>query len=294
MVNAHRVNKTSFTFLLKDLPTLVRWVNLVIIFIGQFTTAIVFGGPQSDFLSYLTDLSLWLLISGTVFIAAGGYIINDYYDVKIDIINRPARLVVGRSLSRRQALTAHLTITLAGILLGLAVGLKVAAVNFSAAFLLWFYSNSLKRLPLLGNIVVSLLTGISILMVGILYPHNLYNILWYAVFAFFVSLIREIIKDMEDMKGDQTFGCETLPIKYGIRKTKRVIYFTIGMLVASLEIIGYNQNSILFLYFNLLVSAPLFYFTFLLARADTRKDFAFLSTFCKIIMISGIISMFFV
>src|SRR5690606_19798788 len=140
------------------------------------------------------------------------------------LINKPERVVIGKSITRRYAILYHTLLSAAGVLLGFILSWKIAAVNIASANILWWYSNSLKRQPFIGNFVVALLTGIAIWLVDSLYKTGHMLIITYASFAFFITLIREIIKDMEDLKGDLTFGCQTLPIVWGMRRTKYVIY----------------------------------------------------------------------
>ncbi len=173
------------------------------------------------------------------------------------------------------------------------LGLKIALIHFISVFLLWLYSNQLKRLPFVGNFVIGLLTGMSILITGILYNHNLKLVATYSIFAFAITLIREVIKDLEDLKGDANFGCRTLPVVWGIRRTKFFIYFLIFgfMLILTLFMLEVN-NQVLNHYF-LVLSIPMVYFIYQLVKADSRKSFNYLSNFCKLIMLSGVISMAF-
>lgn len=226
-------------------------------------------------------------------IAAAGYIINDYYDIKIDYINKPERVVVGKLIKRRIVLASHVLLNVVGIGIGFYLNLYVGIIHFIAGFLLWLYSNRLKRLPFIGNLVISLLTGFSILVVAIYYHKNVSLLLNYAVFAFSINLIREVIKDMEDLRGDLRFGSKTLPIVWGLRKTK---YFLFGLTLVFMIVLFYLsaqlQNPILNVFFILLI-IPIIYFIYLLYRADSQKRFHRLSTYCKLLMLAGISSMAF-
>lgn len=163
-------------------------------------------------------------------------------------------------------------------------------VNYLSAFLLWWYSNNLKRQPFIGNFTVAVLTGLSIVVVDLLYHANDPMIFVYALFAFSITLIREIIKDIEDLKGDNTFGCETLPIIWGIRRTKVLIYLI--MILFSIVVILFHELLTLpIYYFGIFLFIPFLGLLWQLIRADTRKDFSRLSIFCKIIMVLGIFSM---
>src|SRR5690606_27117570 len=128
--------------------------------------------------------------------------------------------------------------------------------NFVSATLLWWYSNSLKRQPFIGNFVVALLTGVAIWLVDSLYKTGHMLIITYACFAFFITLIREIIKDMEDLKGDQTFGCQTLPIVWGMRKTKYFIYLIVLVFLATITILNLYYIKLPMEYFTIFLFVP--------------------------------------
>lgn len=265
---------------------LTRAWNLVIIVFAQYFTA--FFLAEAD---VFRDLNLFLLSLSTVLIAAGGYVINDYYDVKIDYINNPDRVVVGKTIHRRFAILLHVALSVMGILTGFLVHWKLALVNLLSVSILWFYSNLLKRLPFIGNFTVALLTGASIAILFFLYDSHRILILVYALFSFFMTLVREIIKDMEDLKGDNTYGCKTLPIVWGIRKTKFTLYLLILSFSVIVVIINHIYVHLDVIWFVMLLFVPLTWLTTRLAQADTKKDYGWLSSFCKMIMLLGILSM---
>jgi 4-hydroxybenzoate polyprenyltransferase len=278
----------------RALLRLIRFPNLLIVLLTQYLVRICLVGSKSDWLRHVADGRFFLLCLSTLCIAAAGYIINDYYDIKIDTINKPRRVVVGRVLSRRQAIFAHTFLNLTGIGLGALVALRIGAVNFGAAFLLWTYSNRLKQLPFVGNFTVALLTAATLWVVVLYNPQNAPVVYTYSVFAFFITLIREIIKDMEDVRGDATFGCRTLPIVWGLRRTKTLLYVLVVAFLLSLFSFTYSLPNQVVWYFSLFVLPPMLWFVYRLHRADTRRDFGQLSQFCKTISVVGVLSMLFV
>lgn len=265
---------------------ITRFWNLLIIGLAQYFAAIFLEQHAS-----ITDWRLFILSTSTIVIAAAGYIINDYYDVKIDLINKPERVVIGKEVNRRFALLFHSLLSLTGVALGFILNWKIGAINFMSAFLLWWYSNDLKRQPFIGNFVVALLTGLSILLVNVLFKANHSFVIVYAVFAFAITLLREVVKDIEDLKGDNTFGCRTLPIVLGIRKTKVILYLLLTAFMATVFTISYRYLSMSAYYLLLFLIAPSVLLGVVLARADTKNDFYLLSQLCKIIMLLGIGSM---
>jgi 4-hydroxybenzoate polyprenyltransferase len=284
--------KLSFQDYVGGVLRLVRAPNLVIVVITQYLTRIFLIGPADDWRTIIKDPYFLCLSLSTVCIAAAGYVINDYFDVKIDLVNKPGRVVIGRYLKRRMAMGTHHVLNVIGVLLGLLVSWWIFLINVGSVTLLWFYSERYKRLPFIGNLIVSFLTALSFLLLTIPYPQNRHLVIIYAVFSFFISLVREVIKDMEDVRGDAAHGCRTLPIVWGLRKTKMLLYFVIVAFVLTLFLMAHSlENKVLAgIFVSLLL--PLAGLVYKLVKADTRKDFAQLSSLCKIIMLLGLASMF--
>jgi len=282
--------KSAFISFLK----LIRFSNLLILAITQYMVAIFLIVGKQDWLLVILDWRFFCLVLSTCLIAAAGYIINDYYDIKIDIINKPKRVIIGKAFRRRLAITSHTILNFLGIFIALFAGWLISTLSFMSAFFLWLYSNSLKRLPLVGNLMVAFLTALSILLVGIYYRKNLDLVIIYALFAFFISIVREVIKDMEDVKGDAAFGCKTLPIEIGIRKTKIFLYLWLTLFLLSLSLLGYKLNHQLGLYFLVIIVPSTIFLVTKLVKSDNSRDFSFLSKLCKIIMVVGVISMLFI
>ena len=259
---------------------------MLIVGLTQYFTAIFLLNKGLAW-SFISDTNFFLLVSSTVLITSAGYLINDYYDVKIDYVNRPDRVAVGRTFKRRWTIIAHTILNFAGIGIGFYISTTIGLINFLAAFLLWLYSNQLKRLPFVGNFTIAILTGTTLFLVGQYFHEREYLVLCYAIFAGFITLVREIIKDMEDLKGDEKFGCKTLPIVFGIAKTKKFLYALLVVFSASVFLLMTSINIIL----PIVLSVVLILLIFELSKADKVKDYNRLSTFCKIIMLMGVMSM---
>ena len=202
--------------------------------------------------------------------------------------------MIGKSIARRFAILFHTVLSFSGVGIGFLLSWKIGIINFLSVFLLWLYSNYLKRQPFVGNFTVGLLTGLSIELINVLFEVNNQLVTIYSLFAFFMTLIREIIKDMEDLKGDNSFGCRTLPIIWGIRKTKVLIYAL--MILFGLTVVALNQLyvGLPMNYFLLFLFLPMGLLLIRLLRADTIRDFDLLSQWCKVIMLLGILTMVFV
>lgn len=297
---------------------LVRWPNLVFIIITQFLFewsiyARVY--PMQFELSNHFQFSLILLAS--VFIAAAGYIINDYFDQNIDQINKPTKMVVNTIINRRWVIFWHMVLSLAGLfftMLALPIQLYWHLVlgNLGAILLLWFYSTNFKKQLLIGNIIISLLTAWVILILFfakfpllldelLLVDHDKVRFfrlsILYASFAFIISLVREVVKDMEDIEGDQKYGCTTMPIVWGIRASKVFVAVWMAVLIAALIILqfyvlglGWWQSA---LYCFVLIILPLLVILKKLYHANTPESFHTVSNWIKLVMFTGIISMLF-
>jgi 4-hydroxybenzoate polyprenyltransferase len=266
--------------------------------------------PAGDLRSFI-----WLVVA-SVFIAAAGYIINDYFDINFDEVNKPEKMVVDKVINRRWAIAWHLILSVSGIaftLLALPVFEKwyLVLANMFCIALLWFYSTTFKGKLLVGNIVISLLTAWTILVIffskvnvtdafGAAFPGQpkFFRFAFlYAGFAFVISLVREAIKDIEDMPGDARYGCKTMPIVWGVNATKVYIAVWLVILIAVLVVI---QVYILqfrwwwaVVYCVPCIIVPLIYVFIKLFRAVSTEDYHRLSSMTKILMLMGILSMLF-
>lgn len=306
---------------LKAFFILIRLKNLIIIALTQYLIRYAIIEPMislSSFELQLSHFNFFLMSLATVFIAAGGYIINDYFDTRIDRVNRPDLVVIDTYIKRRVAMGAHLLSSIAGILLGFYVAAQAGVYQLGFIYaissgMLWFYSNNFKRQLLVGNLVISFLTALVPIMVP-LFEIPLLNKAYgeilleantdfmfllrfvgaYSIFAFISSMIREIIKDMEDVNGDASFGRTTLPIAIGIEKSKLAVIALSLILMIGLAYIQYLQllakDFIFFTYIMLLIQAPLVYLIIKLRKATDKNAFAFISRIVKAIMLAGILS----
>ncbi|WP_086543488.1 geranylgeranylglycerol-phosphate geranylgeranyltransferase [Algoriphagus antarcticus] len=278
---------------IRGLFRISRPINLLMVGFAQFMTAYFLVGTNNSGLPVLQDYKLYLLVISTLLITAAGYMINDYYDVKIDYVNRPGNVVVGKGIKRRMVIFLHTFLNFIAVGLGILVSPSIALINFVAAFLLWLYSNQLKRKPFIGNFTVALLTGVSIYLIGFYFQKSELLILTYAIFAFFLNLIREIIKDIEDRQGDRKHGCRTLPIVLGFRRTKAVIFLIAAVFVCAIFIVTFKLNRPIIFYYFAGMGIFFMYFMHRIYLADRKDHFTKLSTLAKILMLVGTLSMSF-
>jgi 4-hydroxybenzoate polyprenyltransferase len=301
--------KTILAFL-----KLIRWQNLLFIVITQilyeYCIYLPIYGSHSTY-------QLGFIVLASVLIAAAGYIINDYFDLNIDQINKPDRVIVNNAVSRRWAIFWHLAFSLLGLfftVLALPPSLfwYLILANLLSILLLWLYSTNFKKQLLIGNVIISILTSWVILILFFSKtPLSVDNIIsadhkeirlfrltmLYAGFAFIISLIREVLKDMEDRIGDARYGCRTMPIVWGLPASKVFVAVWIIVLAGTLVILQLYVLAygwwLSIVYCLLAIVVPLLIVLSKLTAANTQQDFHLLSRYVKAIMFTGILSMLF-
>ncbi len=280
---------------------IVRPQNLALL--GLIQCFVLARTGDYNFLFYDIHKTLALLAS-TSLIAAAGYIINDYFDLKIDLINKPHRVFIGQNLPRRWAMTLHLVLTIIGLTLAWQVNLLTFGISFLCSILLYLYSATLKRKFLIGNLAIAILAALSVYIcqagVGLL---NINLVLSYSFFAGFTTFLREIVKDIEDEEGDAIFHSHSLAIEYGLQKTKKVLTLSTSLLflILILYVIWQLENTestnLLFNTYIILLLAgvglPLLVFMVKLRNAKQQDEFAQLSRLLKVIMLIGVFSILF-
>ena len=290
---------------------LVRWKNLLIIFLTQFfawrcvivphISAFNHGLPIRDIINF------FCLSVSTLLIAAAGYIINDYFDIKIDTINRPEKVVLGKSIERKEAIALHFVLNVIALVLAGYVAIQVHVyqwllLQLSCTVLLLFYSTHFKRQYIIGNVVVALLTALTIIILIIYNPvldHgtrlSVNVLLMYAWFAFILTWMREIVKDMEDFKGDEAEGCMTMPIKRGLKFSIGFIRVLSALVVLPLMAACYllflHEMRLMAAYVLCLLAFPVIGWALYLGNKFSTAHYHDASKKLKIIMVLGICSL---
>ncbi|HXB95197.1 MAG TPA: geranylgeranylglycerol-phosphate geranylgeranyltransferase [Puia sp.] len=296
---------------------LVRWTNLVFIFLTQVLFYYLILLRSLDYMHpgphKLTPLLFYLLSAASVLIAAAGYIINDYFDLNIDRVNKPERLVVEKIIHRRSTILWHWVLSGIGVLLSCYVSWAlrnplIVLANLGCVILLWVYSTTFKRKLLIGNIIISVLTAWVILVLYTAeirlradeayraYTTRLFKFaIVYAGFAFIISLVREVIKDIEDMEGDEKYGCRTMPIVWGVNVAKVFAGTWLFVLIGALVILEFyvlqKAEWPMIAYSVVLLDLPLLWLLRKLYEAQTRAQYHRLSNVVKGVMLAGILSM---
>jgi len=306
---------------------LIRLPNLLIIAATQYLMRWCIMQPivekygrrlGDDLHLQMSELDFFLLCLSTVMIAAAGYVINDYFDLKIDRINKPQKIVIDRYIKRRVAMGAHIVISVIAIAIGAYVAYKagrivLVSIHLFSAGSLWFYSTSFKNQFLTGNVVIALMAGLVPLVVGLYevpllnaaYPEHAshinevgsifnviaYWILGYSGFAFLLTLIREITKDTIDIRGDKAYGCNTIPIVLGVKKTKIILVLLYVITFASLIYLQqqYLGDLISSIYVIGVLGGMAAYTTYVIIKARTKTQFARASLLNKLMSVAGIL-----
>jgi 4-hydroxybenzoate polyprenyltransferase len=290
---------------------LIRYKNLFIIALTQICIKYGLFVPLKINLA-LSDFQFSLLVLSTLFIAAAGNIINDIYDVKIDKINKPEKVIIGKKITEAKANKLYIFLNIIGVVLGFYIANSIGKPSFAAIFiiisaLLYIYSSQLKGVLFFGNLIISLLVAMSLLIMVVfdILPAIEFTItsmqiaaskvvLQYAFFVFFINFIREIVKDLEDINGDKNGGLNTIPIAIG-RKRATILVFILSVLVTFFVILYMYMFlysvQIMVLYFLFLILAPLLYFCIKAWSAENKKDYYKLSIILKIILVMGLFSM---
>jgi 4-hydroxybenzoate polyprenyltransferase len=291
---------------------LIRYQNLLLIAFMQLVFRYGFLKLQNIYLS-LADWQYGLLALATVLIAAGGFIINDIMDQETDSVNKPNSVIIGKYYSEDFAYNIYIGLNIIALIIGYYLSNVIHKTSFFAVFiipsiLLYVYATSFKKVAVIGNLIVALVIGLSVIMIGFydlipaMYEGNqqqmmllLYILLDYTIFAVFINFIREIVKDIEDVEGDYTHGMSTLPILIGKEKATKLV--TVLAAVATLVLFWYVNKNILnsklyyaAAYCLLLVISPMLLFTIKIASAKSKKEFHFLSSLLKVIIFFGILS----
>ena len=293
-----------------DFLKVIRFKNLLMLALMQLIVRYGFLEFQSVPLA-LTDWQFALLVLSTICIAAGGYLMNNIFDTETDLYNKPQHVVIGTKISETAAYNYYIAFNIIGVGIGFYLSNAINKPSFAILFVaiaatLYLYASSFKKYLLIGNILIATLLSISVLIVGVfdLLPNitlenqavmgMLFKVLLdYAIFAFIVNLLREIVKDLEDVNGDYNQGMNTLPIALGVERTAKVaFYFSIIPLAALLYYINEYLFDLLYatIFTLVFIAAPLIYFCVKMFSARTQKDFGHLSAVLKLILLFGIIS----
>lgn len=270
--------------------SLIRWYNLLVVAVAQYLAAYFILHQDPPWQAVFLDWKLLGVAASTSLFIAGGYIINAFYDIEKDLANRPGEVIMGRVISKAQALRAWVLINAVGLFVSALLKKELLLFNLLFGGALWFYSHKLSKKPLLGDITAAILTVAAFFAVCVYYGFVNKVILIYAIFIVLITLIRELVKDLEGMKGDLVFGYQTLPVVKGVAHTKNWLYAL--MLSAIVPFVG--------LYYLVPLNQLLYYFVgcgmallgcgWLIFQAKQPTDYTRVNNLLKLLILSGVAS----
>tara|TARA_B100000768_G_scaffold180467_1_gene200544 strand:- start:3064 stop:3948 length:885 start_codon:yes stop_codon:yes gene_type:complete len=279
-------------FFLKILSffSLIRGYNLIFIIFAQFVSSIFIFSNSSNIYQVILDQNIWFIILSTSTSISAGYIINNFYDSDKDLINRPLKTILENEISGRTKLFTYIILNILTILFSLLVSLK-ALIFFTFYTLgIFIYSIKLSKYLFIGNFLSVMLVITPFFAITVYYKNFSLEIFTHAIFLFFVILIKELIKDLENLKGDFTMNYKTIPVLYGEKWTKRYIIlfivFTIGI---SLNLIFNYEIQLMKVYYLFSILFFMFFIYFTL-KFNSRKYYVLLHNALKILIISGLFS----
>ncbi len=270
--------------------SVVRGYNIPIIALAQYLSAIFILAPEKRALTVLLDFNLFIIVVASSLTIASGYIINNFYDNKKDIINRPNKSRIDHLVSQRTKLQVYFTVNFVVASLAMLVSFRAVMYFSTYIFLIWFYSHKLKKYPIIGNLTASLLAILPFFAI-LLYYKNLYpEIFAHATFLFLLLLIREIIKDLENIKGDIANDYRTIPVIYGeIFAKKTITLLTILTVIPVYFLVEIYEVGYMDIYFYISLIILIF-FLILLWKANSKIQYLQLHFILKFIVVAGVFS----
>jgi len=287
-------NNYPFYFKFLSLLSVVRGYNIAIIVLAQYLASIFIFSPYSSLKQVLLNLDLYFIVLSTICVIAAGYIINNFYDVDADKINKPQKTKIDSIVSQKTKLYIYFGLNFLGFIFAFIISWKAALFFAIYIFLIWFYSHKLKQYPLIKLFSAAILALLPFFAIFVYYKNFSEIIFMHASFLFFILLMRELIKDLENIKGDIVTNYMTLPIKYGEYFTKMLVGFIVFLAIPSIYFLLKHPEIGLMRYYFYFSALVLLIFLVLLRKANSKKDYLILHTILKLLIIAGVFSLAFI
>ncbi len=287
----NKKRKRPFLYKFISLFSVVRGYNIAVMLLAQLLSAIFVFAPNKALRSVISDYKLWAILFATSCVVAGGYLINHFYDKGKDAINRPLKTRIDTYISQSTKLYSYFTLNFLGLAFGLSVSWRAGLFFSVYIFLIWFYSHKLKRYALTGFLGGAFLTILPFFAIFAYYKNFSEIIFAHATYLFFILLIRELVKELENLKGDMLFNYETIVIKYGEHFTKILIVFIILLTLIPIYYllqfpeIGYMK------YYFVIVLMLLTIVGILIWYSKSKERYVFLHNLLKVIIVTGVLSL---
>ena len=281
-----------FFFKLFSLFSIVRGYNILIIIIAQYLTSIYILAPQLSIKEILFDLNLFMIVLASTTAIASGYIINNFYDSEKDLINRPNKSILDRLVGRRTKLNFYFILNFLSLVSALFVSYKAALFFFLFIFGIWFYSHKLKKYPFIGNLVAAILAVIPLFAVFIYYKNFDLVIFVHATFLFIIISMRELVKDLENLKGDLLQKYHTIPVIYGSLVSKKILTFLsiLALVPTYLLIVKFDIGAMDYFFLGSMIA--LLIFVIFLWKSNKKLHYLLLHNILKFIVVIGVFCIF--
>ncbi len=281
-----------FFFKLFSLFSVVRGYNILIIIIAQYLTSIYILAPQLSIKEILFDINLFMIVVASATAIASGYIINNFYDSEKDLINRPTKSMLDRLVGQQKKLNFYFILNFLSLVSALFVSYKAALFFFLFIFGIWFYSHKLKKYPFIGNLVAATLAVIPLFAVFIYYKNFDLVIFVHATFLFIIISMRELVKDLENLKGDLLQKYHTIPVIYGSLVSKKILTFLsiLALLPTYLLIVKFDIGAMDFYFLGSIIA--LLIFVILLWESNKKLHYLVLHNILKFIVVIGVFCIF--
>lgn len=287
-------NKVSLFYKLLSLLSVVRGHNIAVLVAAQYLAAIFIFSPKKSARSVVLDLHLFYIVFASVCVVAAGYIINNFYDAKVDRINRPIKSKIDSFIKQETKLSLYFFLNFIGFLTAYLVSYRAAIFFATYIFGIWLYSHKLKKYPLTGSISATVLTILPFFAVFVYFRNFSKIIFVHAIFLFLVIMVREFIKDLEGIKGAVANNYDTFPVVYGEKRTKQLSTFLVVMtLIPAIILFTYPAISYMKFYFYF-AAMVLVYVSIYLWKATTRNQYMRLHNILKLLLLIGILSLIFI
>jgi 4-hydroxybenzoate polyprenyltransferase len=271
-----------------SLFSVVRGYNIPVIVLAQYLASIFILAPEKRALDVILDWRLFLLVFISTLAIASGYIINNFYDSEKDLINRPKKSMLDRLVSQKTKLQVYFSLNFLATALAFIISWRASFFFAVYIFLIWFYSHKLKKYPIIGNLTASILAVLPFFGILLYFKNFYYVIFAHACFLFLLILIREMIKDLENIRGDMASDYQTIPVRFGEKTSKQIIslltFLTIFPVYVLIEIYDVGYMDIYF-YISFII---MIFFIIKLWKSETHEDYMLLHNILKSIIVAGV------
>ncbi len=280
----------SFLYKFLSLLSVVRGYNIAVIVLAQYLAAIFIFSPEKPLKQIILNLDLYFIVLATICVIAAGYIINDFYDTKTDRINKPLKSRIDSIVGQETKIRIYFLLNFIGVAIAFLVSWRASVFFAFYIFLIWLYSHKLKKYPLAGLFSSAILSILPFFAIFVYYKNFSTLIFTFAAYLFFVLMIRQLLKDLENIKGDIVQNYQTIAVKYGERFTKMLITLLVLLTLNPIYFLWkYPEMGMMKYYFYLagIFSLP---FLFLVWKAKTKRHYVILHNLIKLLIILGVLS----